>query len=120
MSDGIKIISNNIKCLQDESKHRKIFHYFNILPDTPIIMLQESHSTQSNEFGGKIYYSYGTSEARCVCIIITNNIAIEVKDIIKDTEGRYIQLNVMLEGKSLSLINLYGPNKYNAIFFKKL
>ncbi len=52
--------------------------------------------------------------------IISNNIDIEVKDIIKDTEGWYIQLNVLLEGKSLSLINLYGPNKDNSDFFTKV
>ncbi len=50
--------------------------------------------------------------------LIKNNI--EVKDIIKGTEVRYIQLNVMLESKSLSLVNLYGPNKDNPDFFTKV
>ncbi len=89
-------------------------------------MLQESHSTQSNEsfwnaeIGGKIYNSHGTSKARGVCIIIKNNIDIGVKDIIKDSEGRYIELNVMLEGKSFSLVNLYCPNKDSPDFFTKV
>ncbi len=39
MSNSIKIFSNNIKGLQDESKHRKIFHYFHTLPNMSIIML---------------------------------------------------------------------------------
>ncbi len=55
-----------------------------------------------------------------MCILIKNNIDIGVKDIIKDTEGRYIQLNVMLEGKSLSLVNLYGPTKDSPDFFTKV
>ncbi len=53
-------------------------------------------------------------------MLIKNNIDIEVKDTIKDTEGRYIQLNVMLEGKSLSLVNLYGLKKDNPEFFTKV
>ncbi len=89
-------------------------------------MLQESHSSQSKEsfwnveFRGTIYYSYGTSESRDVCILIKNNIDIDVKDFIEDIEGRYNQLNVMLEGKSLPLVNLYGRNKDNPDFFTKV
>ncbi len=51
MSNSIVgIVSNNVKCLQNEPKYRKIFHYFNTLPDIHIGVLQETNSNPRDEF----------------------------------------------------------------------
>ncbi len=69
MSCEIKILSNNVKGLQNEGKRRKLFHYFNTSTDANIIMLQETHSTPANEdywraeWGGIIKFCHGTSKA---------------------------------------------------------
>jgi exonuclease III len=73
MSCDIKILSNNVKCLQNEDKQRKLFHYFNKSTDADIIMLQECHNTPADEkhwcseWGATIKFSHGFSESRGLC-----------------------------------------------------
>ena len=52
-----------------------------------------------------------------MCILIKNNVDLQVNNIKKDKEGRYIQINGKLNGKLLSLCNVYGPNKDDIQFF---
>ena len=125
MSGKFNIISNNVKGLQNESKCRKLFHYFNSCKDVQIVMLQESHSTPGTEtiwkaeWGGPIYFSHGTSESRGVCTLVKRNSDIEVLVMIKDTEGRRLHLKVKTQGKTFTMVNIYGPNRDCPEFFAK-
>ena len=123
MDNKVKIISNNVRGLQSYQKRRKLFHHFNTVPEIDIIMLQETHSTEKSEnqwraeWGGQAYFSHGTSEARGVCILIKNNVDFELKNITKDKEGRFLQISGTLQDRSMSIANIYGPNKDDILFF---
>ncbi len=126
MGEAIGIFSNNVKGLQDENKRRKIFYYLMNMKDANVCMLQETHSTLKNEqywraeWGGKIYYAHGTSESRGVCTMIKNNANIDVHEQICDSEGRYLILICTIQEKKVVLVNVYGPNKDDPIFFENL
>ena len=91
-----------------------------------IIFLQETHSTNKceqiwqNEWGGRIYFAHGSSEARGVCIMFDNSIDFKVLNTIADTEGRYLILDVTLDSKRITLANIYGPNDDKPDFFQKV
>ena len=54
-----------------------------------------------NEWGGRIYFSHGTSQARGTMILIKKTARIKVHNICSDPEGRYIMLDVAHEKKSV-------------------
>ena len=123
MDNIIKFISNNVRGLQSHIKRRKIFHRLNSQPDPAVIMLQETHSTAQNEkqwraeWGGQAYFCHGTNEARGVCILIKNNVDFQLKHTHKDLEGRLLQISGTLQDKSITISNIYGPNKDDVKFF---
>ena len=120
----VLLISNNVKGLQSDLKRRKLFHFFNSKPDAHIILLQETHCTEKEEkqwtaeWGGRAFFSNGTSDARGVCILVKNNIDIEIANVTRDTQGRYLQLNGTLQDKSISIANVYAPNNDDIQFFE--
>jgi exonuclease III len=126
MDNSVKIISNNIRGLQNNLKRRKIFHHFNTLPQADIIMLQETHSTNKtenqwrSEWGAQAYFSHGTSEARGVGILIKNNVDFEVNEVKKDDQGRFLALQGSLNNKPIVLANIYGPNNDDINFFSTI
>ena len=126
MDNSIKIISNNVRGLQNYLKRRKLFHYFNTSQQADIIMLQETHSTEKtenqwrSEWGSQVYFNHGTSDARGVCILIKNQVDFEVQAVKKDKEGRYLQLIGSINNKTIQLINVYGPNADDTQFFATL
>ena len=65
------------------------------------------------EWGGKIIFSHGESNSRCVAILIQNNIDIDIIDTKCDEYGRYILINCKVNEKSLILLNIYCPTKPN-------
>ena len=123
MDNKVKIISNNVRGLQSQMKRRKIFHHFNTLPDAAIILLQETHSTPKiekqwrSEWGGQVYFNHGSNDSKGVCILIKNNVDFEIQKVTRDTEGRFIQVCGMLQNKSVSISNVYGPNRDDVKFF---
>ncbi len=124
MSD-LEICSNNVKGLQNFEKRRKIFYNFHVKKSS-IIMLQETHSTKEcedmwrAEWGGKIYFAHGDSDARGVCILLKNDIDFEVENCFSDENGRYLILDSKIQGKKITLCNIYGPNKDNPDFFAQV
>ena len=80
-------------------------------------MLQETHSSRQtearwkNEFGGKIWFSHGQTNARGVAILCKRELQLEVKDIMRDNDGRYIIMRAQINGEKLLIANIYGPNR---------
>ena len=74
-----------------------------------IALTQETHScletenTWRNEWDGHIYFSHGTSSARGACIFIRSHIQHEIHKEISDANGRYIILDLTIDGTRLTL-----------------
>ena len=119
----IELLSQNVKGLGQEFKRRKVFNWLHN-STASIFFLQEIHSTVKDEqiwkaeWGGQnVIFSHGESNAKGVCILFKNNLAIDIHNSIVDESGRYIVLDVTVDSMRMVLCNLYGPNHDDPYFF---
>ena len=109
-------------------KKRKIIHTWAKSKNSDLIFLQETHSTPKmenkwkNEWGGKVVFSHGKSNARGVCILMKKGLDIEIKKQLTDSSGRFIILKSLLQDEKITIVNVYAPNNVSKAidFFKKL
>ena len=89
-------------------------------------MLQETHSTEKwakrwrTEWGGKAWFAHGTSNSEGTAILCQRNFNFEIKDAIKDPEGRFILARGRLSGEKILLASVYGPNIDDPEFYQNL
>ena len=69
---------------------------------------------------GSTYAPSFTSQARGVMILIHKSMPFKVSNVIKDTFGRYLIIQGLLLSGNLNLVNIYGPNTDEPIFFTNL
>jgi len=123
----IKCLSINIRGLNKSIKRRSVFRWIHN-QKAQFIFLQETHSTQINtdfwtaEWGGKIFFSHGTSNSKGVMILINPKLDCKIENCISDRHGRYIILDVSIDDSRVTLVNIYAPNDLNqqSKFFKSL
>ena len=120
----VKIISQNVRGLQQQLKQRSVFNHLRSKAD--IICLQETHcddnseSLWCNEWKGKTFWSNKSSNARGVAILVKDDAPIQVYDNFSDDEGRLIGICYKENEINFCLINVYGPNEDNPEFFVKM
>ena len=125
MPDNITIFSQNCQGLGNPQKRRALFRHvrakkYNIvcLQDVHIQSQQESYVKA--EWGNDAYFSCFNSSSRGVLILLNNYFEYKVEKINSDVNGNYIILDINIEGKKFTLINLYGPNDDKPKFYKEL
>lgn len=121
----IKIASTNCRGLGDYLKRKDVFCYLRE-KRIGIYCLQDTHFTTAlepyirSEWGGEVYFNSFTSNARGVCILFSNSISYKVFRSKKDERGNMLILDLELEGKRFTLVNIYGPNEDSPDFFLKV
>ena len=81
-----------------------------------IAFLQETYSSKSveeiwkAEWGGKIYYSHGTTHSKGVMILFKPSLDFEIESILADKNGRYLLLKANMLESSFLFSNIYAPN----------
>jgi len=116
------IVSLNCNGIRDNNKRKQLFLWLND-KKYDIIFLQETHSTPADEiswkheWGGEIFYSHGISNKRGVAILIKSQTCLEVKAL-KCHDGRSLLLDTMVGGKNVLMVNIYGPNNDDVVFFQ--
>jgi len=90
-------------------------------------LLQETHSTPNSEknwmddWGNKnIIFSHGTSNSRGVGILFKDSCDVDITKCFHDDDGRFIILDVVLNNQKITIINVYGPNKDEPLFFESI
>ena len=84
-----------------------------------ITLLQETHATVNTEkewikqWGQHIEFSHGTPGSRGVAILFDNEHEYEILNIDKDSDGRFLLIDVNIEDQNFILINVYAPTKDN-------
>lgn len=117
-----RLISLNVNGLGSEMKRREIFRYLKSYK-SDIVFLQETYASKeveqiwSNEWGSKIYFSHGTTNARGVAFAVAKNFQEQIEGYWNDKDGRFIALFVKFEDKKVMFINIYAPNEDIPIFF---
>ena len=88
-----------------------------------IVLLQETHSTRENEplwlsdWTGNIIFSHGTSNSKGVCILIDRLLPYAIFSSVIDPGGRYVILDIEINGVRHTLANIYGPNEDDENFY---
>ena len=72
------------------------------------------------EWGSSAYFSCLNSSSRGVTILLNNNFEYKVEKVDSDPNGNFLILDIIIEGKHFTLINLYGPNEDKPKFYKEL
>ena len=83
-----------------------------------IHFFQETHSTveTESEFRSQfetanLYFSHGTSNSNGVIIAISKEYEIEIIQVIKDDEGRYLIIHIRYDNEEYILGNMYAPTR---------
>lgn len=119
---GYNIASFNSRGLADKLKRRELITWLD-QKNIKIALLQESHSTPSSEndwktqWTGNIFMSHGNSNSRGTCILIHRCVPINVHKSIIDSNGRYVILDIDIDGVRMTVGSIYGPNEDNPEFF---
>ena len=109
------VISLNTRGLGNFAKRKKIFNYVKKhVSRRGIILLQETHSVQkdekvwTNQFGcgkGSVIFSHGKSDARGVLVAFREAVDYKINSQHVDNNGRYIVLNLLIDGSPVILVN---------------
>ena len=126
MAEQLTIFSQNCRGgLSVASKRRDLFQYIRAKKYN-IICLQDVHINDNlesfikAEWGYDIFFSSYTTMSRGVMILLNNNFEQKVKKVKKDKNGNYIILGIEIQGKDITLANIYGPNEDNPNFYENL
>ena len=75
-----------------------------------IYSVPDDANTWSNERGGDIFFSHGSTHSRGVCILINPSCSYTVESLNRDQNGRIISINLSSGSANISLCNIYAPN----------
>ncbi len=115
-------MSFNCNGLGGDEKRREVFNWLQHKRSS-VILLQETHSSEQAEqrwqaeWGGKIFFSHGTTNERGVAILFKNDLTVNVHKEVVDVDGRYIILDVSINDNRYTMAGVYGPNKDNPNFW---
>ena len=71
----------------------------------------------SAEWGYSAIFSSFSSASGGVCVLFNNNFNLKS---FSDPEGRFVIVDVKLESKTLTLVNIYAPNGDKPTFFQNV
>ena len=111
--------------MSDTLKRREIFRWLR-MKKFAVYFLQEVHCTKdkeplwSSEWGFSAIFSNFSSTSSGVCILFNNNFQFEIMRQFSDPNGRFIIVDVKMENRIITLVNIYAPNNDNPAFFKNV
>lgn len=122
---AFKYLTWNTNGINNLSKRRKILNFLKN-HKIDIALLQETHLNEAEhirltrQWQGQTFYSSFTSKSRGVATLIGKNVPLQIDDVVKDKQGRYLILKGILAGEPITLVNIYGPNYDSPQFFQSL
>ena len=97
-------------------------HRFN----ADILIMQETHSTPEcesiweAEWGGKVIFTHGTTQAKGVAVFFKRGLFSHVENIFRDCEGRVVVFDWVENEHVVTIVALYAPNQDTPSFFEKI
>ena len=118
----VKIVSLNVRGISQLAKRKSTFAF--IRSKKPqIVFLQETHSKKKeiriwrSMWGANIVASHGTTASAGVAIMFNRNLNYKLLKVSTDPNGRFVIIDVEINQKILTLVNVYAPNKDSPEFF---
>ena len=69
---------------------------------------------------GKMLFAHSTNHSRGVLILINDELHIEIKNVLQDSDGRYIVVEAVIQDSTFLLVNLYAQKTaVNNVGFSK-
>ena len=121
----MKICSLNVRGLASDEKRQDVMNWLAKKP-YDIYFLQETHCSKNLVakwkmlWEGQCFLTAYSAASRGVGILVKKNFDFELKNIDVDEEGRFILLDVIIEGKNILLGNIYAPNEDSPGYFKDI
>ena len=105
---NLNILSLNVRGIREQTKRRSIFSY---LKDQKanIYFLQQTYSEPAdeslwkNEWGGELFFSYGTNHSTGVCILINPSVNYQTDYSYANTSGRITLITITVGSQKVSL-----------------
>ena len=106
----------------------KRIQMFNWLKEQPydFYLLQETHLISNNheiwekEWGGKSFFSGTKTNSEGICILLNSNLDVKINNYVNIISGRLQSLDITVNDKDITIINVYGPNRDDISLFNKL
>ena len=122
----MKIASLNCRGLRDTKKRKDVFKFLRE-KKASIYCLQDTHLVKSDdniihaEWGLENILTPGTRDSRGVMNLFNNTFEYDIGRVVKDDDGNLLVSSMNLCKKlSITLINLYGPNRDSPDFYNKI
>ena len=118
----IRCCSYNVRGLLNKTKRTQMFSWLKTQP-YDIYLLQETHlmakqyEIWEDEWGGKAFFSGSKSNSEGICILFKPQLDVKVNNYMDILSGRLQSVDVIVNDKDLTVINVYGPNKDDTSFF---
>lgn len=122
---NLSICTYNVRGLGHKSKREQIFAWIKT-NNISISMLQETHSGKGThdiwkrEWDSDAFFSGQNNNSEGVGILINQNFSYTIQNHTSIIDGRMQTLDIIIKNKEITLINIYGPNSDNIIFYKTL
>jgi exonuclease III len=121
---NFKLLSLNARGIRDFHKRKTIFTWIK-KQKVDIAFLQETYSYQEieNQFKlqwrGKMLFAHGSNHSKGVLFRFSENLQIDIRNVLGDSEGRYIFVEALVQDAPFLLVNLYAPtkNQEQCVFF---
>ena len=115
MASRIKVLSLNVRGLQNQVKRRSIFSYLKNQKAT-LYSLQETFSKEEDEkiwsakWGGQIIFSHGSEHSRGVCMLLNVNSGLSFTTVHVDRDGRHLIAKINIGDEQLFVVNNLGAH----------
>ena len=116
MSAKFKVLSLNVRGLRERVKRKSVFAYLRE-KKCDVYFLQETYCQKEDEkiwcseWGGKIFFTHGTTHSKGACILLKPNLDVSLDNEYSDSEGRVVLINARVNKQRLSLCNIYAPTE---------
>ena len=125
MDSYIKIMSMNCQGLRDLGKRKDVFNFLK-QKKYALYLLQDTHFVNREEnfirsmWGFDCYFDSFSSQSRGVAILINNTFSYKLHRIKRGNDGNKLLLDITIQEKRLTLVNIYGPNRDKPNFYNDL
>lgn len=118
----IKCVSHNVKGFNSPPKRKKAFAFYKQL-GAQILLLQETHFAHSSHpkflhrSFPQTFCSLHQTKSRGAAILLHRSFPMEVKQVFKDKDSRYVIIKGQIHNRELTIASIYAPNDSPASFF---
>jgi len=124
---NFKLLSLNTRGIRDLHKRKTNFTWIK-QQKVDIAFQQETYSSQEIEkqfklqWRGKMLFAHDTNRSKGVLILFRENPQIDIRNVLGDSEVRYIFVQALVQDAPFLLVNLYAPtkNQEQCVFFDRV